>query len=75
MTVNKGGAPLADAEVLVGDVVGSVLTTDEDGLVGFLVDDGFAAYVHVLITKEPDTQVVAYQRIAGGGDYTIDIPS
>ena len=74
LIIQKSGAPLANAEVIVGDIVGTTLTTNEDGEVLFGVADDFAAYAHILIDLGEGQQAIAYQRMIGGESYQIDIP-
>ena len=71
LTVTQAGTPIEGADVVVGDIVETALTTDENGTTAFLVPDDFDAYAHVLAVKEPDLRVIGYLRLQAGESYEI----
>ena len=47
--VKQGGVALANAKVILGDIVAGGITTDESGTITKTVDDGYSVFVPVTI--------------------------
>ena len=47
--VKQGGAALANAKIILGDVVAGGITTDESGTITKVVDDGYSILVPITI--------------------------
>ncbi len=74
ITIENDGSPVEGAGVYVGEVVGSVLTTDADGKVTKTVPDDFAIAT-IIIVRSGGARRGTFGPILleAGGDYVLDI--
>ena len=69
--VMEGAAPIVGATLVVGDVLGQVKETDEDGRIAFDLDPGAVHYVHVHITLMGGRQAIGLLLLTEGQENVI----
>lgn len=73
ITVKNNGEPVQGAKVLVGELVGVVLTTNARGTVSFELSTGLEIYANVLIELPDGTPVTTVVHIVEGATHVVDV--
>jgi len=74
ITVKYEDAVQEGLDVVVGNIFSTVLTTDENGQTGGIVDEDFAALANVAIKHPTEgTRVTGPMLLEAGGSYEINI--